>query len=242
VDAGQVITRGDDHAVVLPARAAAAVEFPEQASGKYRKFAYSSAFGFSGDVAGLFGPVITDSMLAFTDEEGNRRVRLGVDAAGVEDGMTWSTWSPWPDVRVDSVCWAIDSSRHGRLHRVQTERTLDALESGFAIGLDTPGDLSAAAVTASTDRVSISTSCGCSAIVELRGDRRPVARNLAVNASLMHPRTAVPALKGPLEAGDHRLVSFVFASPSDTLAPDEAVGMSARAADLLDRISTEIRT
>ncbi|MGB0114064.1 MAG: DUF2264 domain-containing protein [Ilumatobacteraceae bacterium] len=242
VDAGQVITRGHDHAVVLPARAAAAVDFPEQASGKYRKFAYSSSFGFSGDVAGLFGPVITDSMLALTDDEGNRRVRLGVDAAGVEDAMTWSTWSPWPDVRIDSVCWAVDSSHHGRLHRVRTDRALDAVDSGFAIGLDTPDDLTTDAVVKGADRVAISTSHGSSAIIGLLGDRRPVARNLSVNASLMHPRTAVPALKGRLEPGDHRLAALIVASPSAALdrgTAAEVVDIPAAATNLLERISTE---
>ena len=88
-DAGQVITRSADHAVVMNSRPAAALEFPEQAAAKYRKFAYSSAFGFSGDVVDMFGSVHTDSMLALTDSDGDRRVCLGVDAAGVEstDGI-----------------------------------------------------------------------------------------------------------------------------------------------------------
>ena len=131
-DAGQVITRDGDHAVILSARPAVGLDFPEQCAAKYRKFAYSSVFGFSGDVADMFGSIHTDSMLALTDADGNRRVRLGIEAAGVEDAMTWSTWHPWPDVRVDSVCWAVDASLHGRVHRVRTERDLTAVESGFA--------------------------------------------------------------------------------------------------------------
>ena len=199
-DAGQVITRDGDQAVILSARPAVGLDFPEQCAAKYRKFAYSSVFGFSGDVADMFGSIHTDSMLALTDADGNRRVRLGVEAAGVEDAMTWSTWHPWPDVRVDSVCWAVDASRHGRVHRVRTERDLTGVESGFAIGLDAPGDLLGDGASVEDGRATIATGQGVSAIVDTPLDatapRRPITRNLAVNASLVHPRTAVPALSG----------------------------------------------
>ena len=79
-DAGWVVARGADHAVALIGRTEHRLDFPEHASAKYRKFAYSSAFGFSGDVPDILGRVTTDSMLALTDAEGNRRSRPGIDA------------------------------------------------------------------------------------------------------------------------------------------------------------------
>ncbi len=241
-DAGQVIARDGDHAVILSARPAVALDFPEQCAAKYRKFAYSSAFGFSGDVSDMFGSVHTDSILALTDADGNRRVRLGVEAAGVEDAMTWSTWHPWPDVRVDSVCWAVDASLHGRIHRVRTERSLTGVESGFAIGLDAPGDLLGDGASTGQNRAMIETSQGVSAIVDTPPDatapRRPITRNLAVNASLMHPRTAIPALSGALSAGDHRIACMVHASPTrSNHAPIEPGTAPRTALDLLERIS-----
>ena len=242
VDAGQVISRDDAHAVILPAHRAVAANFPEQAAAKYRKFAYSSAFGFSGDVPDMFGSVHTDSMLALTDSDGDRRVRLGVDSAGVENAMAWSTWHPWPDVRVDTVCWAIDALSHGRVHRIRTARELSAIESGFAIGLDSPGDLIAGAGSTSGHRAMLNTSLGCSAIIDVPigggRARRPVTRNLAVNASLVHPRTAVPALQSSVIDGDTRLGCLVVASPSqaftisdtvDVTIPDDVI-------ELLDRV------
>ena len=239
-DAGQVITRDADHAVILSARPAAPLDFPEQCAAKYRKFAYSSVFGFSGDVADMFGSIHTDSMLALIDAEGNRRVRLGIEAAGVEDAMTWSTWHPWPDVRVDSVCWAIDASRHGRVHRVRTGRDLTGIESGFAIGLDTPGDLLGDGVRTDDGLAMITTSRGVSAIVELDGTtpRRPITRNLAVNASLMHPRTAVPALSGVVAAGDHTIACIVHATPaSSAVDRPEPSTVPAAALELVERVA-----
>lgn len=254
-DAGQVIARDDRHALMLSARAATALNFPEQAAAKYRKFAYSSAFGFSGDVADMVGAVHTDSMLALTDLDGNRRVRLGIDAAGVEDTMTWSTWRPWPDVRIDTVCWVVDASRHGRIHRIRTARDLTGVESGFAIGLDTPSDLAGDGAAAADGRASITTSIGTSAIVDLAvlpvPNRRPILRNLAVNASLVHPRTAVPALSGPLPTGVHTIACLVVATPhpihpknAQERAPGArsdahfgVVGVPDPAAELLERIA-----
>lgn len=245
VDSGQVITRGTDHAVVLPALEAMAFDFPEQASAKYRKFAYSSVFGFSGDIGDIMGSVHTDSMLALTDAEGNRRVRLGIEAAGVEDAMTWSTWRPWPDVRVDTVCWAVDSSWHGRLHRVRNARLLTGFDSGFALGLSSPDGSVKDSIDSGGDRAVLHTSHGCSATIDLHGERRGIVRNLAVNASLLNSRTAVPGMVGELPVGDNRLATMIFASPSVDLPDDHPSGptngslsIPERAMALLDRVSS----
>ena len=188
--------------MILSGRAAVALDFPEQAAAKYRKFAYSSTFGFSGDVADMFGAVHTDSMLALTDVDGNRRVRLGIDAAGVEDAMTWSTWHPWPDVRVDSVCWAIDASRHGRIHRIRNGRDLVGVESGFAIGLDGPGDLLGDGNRTSGDRSVITTTAGISAIIDLPVAEREPGRSRVGSPDVDRspatwPSTRASCIRGP---------------------------------------------
>ncbi len=244
-DAGQLIARGVDHAVVLPARTAVALDFPEQSPSKYRKFAYSSVFGFSGDIADTYGVVHTDSMLALTTVDGQRRIRLGVEAAGVDevDGLaiSWSTWHPWSDVRVDTVCWLLDSSGHGRVHRVRSARTLSALESGFAIGLDRTDDLARGALVRDGRRAAITTSGGCSAIVDVpvagSPRRRPIGRNLAVNASLVHPRTAVPALECRDLGVDATLGAIVVATPSTTVVDAVEAVVPPAAIAVLDRIA-----
>jgi hypothetical protein len=228
-DAGWVVARGNDHAVALLARPTSPTDFPEESAAKYRKFAYSSVFGFSGDLPDLGGDVHTDSVLAFTDSEGNRRIRSGAEAGGLEAGMVWSTWHPWPDVRVDTVCWAIDSSWHGRLHRIRTDRALRSVEAGFAIA--TGGSREAG-----PDRAVLRAGGACSAMIGLEGDRVGAIRDLAVNANLIQPRTAVPALESGLSVGEHRLASIVFASPSENL-PDDHPEIPTAAAVLIERVS-----
>ena len=226
---GWVVSRGADHAVALVARTAGRRAFPEESPAKYRKFAYSSVFGFSGDVADLEGGIYTDSMLALTDAEGNRRVRSSVEAAGVEDGMAWSIWFPWPEVRIDTVCWAVDSSWHGRLHRVRTARPLRGIETGFAAAIEGARDTGA-------ERAILRAGDGCSAIIGLAGGRSGAICDLAINANLVTPRTAVPALCGELPAGDHHLFAVVFASPTDDL-PDVHPQLPTAATTLLVRTS-----
>jgi hypothetical protein len=265
-DAGWVVARDAHQAVALVARRAPDLELPEQAAAKYRKFAYSSVFGFSGDFADALGVVHTDSMLALSDADasdrmsgvaelseqiasllvrtgagGHRRVRLGSARAGVEDGLAWSTWWPWPDVRIDTVCVAVDGAWHLRFHRTRNERPLHAIESGFAVGF-TPvrGEPDPASAEVRPGVAVFRTNLGCSAIVEWEaareGRREGSVRALPPNANLMHPHVAVPLLSRSLPAGDHRLACAVFASPVDDL-PDEWPAVPSRATALLDRIS-----
>jgi hypothetical protein len=84
------------------------------------------------------------------------------------------------------------------------------------------------------------TAHGASAIVDLGGERKAILRNLAVNASVMRQRTAVPALTGALDTGDHRLAALVIASPSFDLLIEPSFDRSEipeEALALLDRAS-----
>lgn len=263
-DAGWVVTSDDHQAVALVAQPTPGLGQIEQGAAKYRKFAYSSAFGFSGDLPDALGVVHTDSMLALADAArdphlhagvealsprvasllestgagGRRRVKLGSDRAGVEDDVAWSTWRPWPDVRIDTVCVAVDGAWHLRLHRIRSKRPLHTIESGFALGY-TPlhGKPDSSAVEIRADFAVLRTEHGCSAVVGLEGGRDGAVRPLAVNANLMHPNTAVPVLVRTLEIGDHALSCAVFASPVDDV-PESCPTIPPHAEALLERIAS----
>jgi hypothetical protein len=139
---------------------------------------------------------------------------------------------------VDTLCWAVDASLHGRIHRVRSSRRLSAIESGFALGLDTPGDLLGPGNATGGDRAVLSTTHGCSAIIDLpqpaMRSRRPIARNLAVNASLVWPRTAVPALESRELDVDSTLAALVYANPADI--PDRTNGSGGTALPNIDLV------
>ncbi|MGB8857771.1 MAG: DUF2264 domain-containing protein [Ilumatobacteraceae bacterium] len=228
---GFILHRDDVQAVALVAHQGPPFSMFEQYAAKYRKFAYSTVFGFSGDLEPMFSSRTTDSMLALTDDSGVRRVRLGVEAAGLEDGMAWSTWHPWPDVRVDTVLWG-GAPWHGRLHRIRSARQLATEETGFALSYD-PDDYGRVRAEA---RLGATTAWGHSSIVDVHGAREQTVRALPGNANVMYPHTVVPMLTARLEAGDHRLGCLVHASPN-AAAPKVAPAVPDAAVQLLDRIS-----
>jgi hypothetical protein len=253
-DAGWVVARDRHQATALVAQEAWDLAFPEQAAAKYRKFAYSSAFGFSGDVADLFGATVTDSMLALTDGDGTRRVRLGVQAAGVGDGLAWSCWTPWANVRIDTVCWAIDASWHGRVHRIRTGRSLDTVESGFAVaGGPEPDALRVAPERLGDEQAVFTTPAGATTAVfglpdvnlgPLRSGvrRRGAVRAVGVNANLYVPHAATALLTAPLPAGDHVLACAVYAHPHQPPAGDDPrrpVRVPDHAAAMLESIAAK---
>jgi hypothetical protein len=234
-DAGWVTDRDADHAVCFVGRQGLPFEFMEQTAAKYDKFAYSSVFGFSGDVEPAFQQATTDSTLSLTDAGGRRLSRHATVAGGVEDGCAWSTWFPWDDVRVDSVVWG-GTPWHGRIHRIRTGRSLSAEESGFAVA-DEPDALRSIDGADHATVAKVVGANGCSAIIDLSGERRAKVRTLPVNANIMHPHARVPLLIGDLGPGEHLLSSIVFASPSADTVADDQPSISAVAQALLDRIS-----
>jgi len=229
-EAGWVCDRDEHQAVALLGKAGLPISFMEQATAKYDKLVYSSAFGFSGEVDPAFGPATTDSTISLTDDDEQRRTRADVVAGGVEDGMAWSTFFPWPDVRVDTVTWG-GTPWHGRLHRIRNERAVEVEEGGFAVAAD-PGGLGD---DPTGGKSTVSTDAGVSMIVDPTGARESERRSLPVNANLHHPNTAVPLLVGRLEPGDHLLETLVFATPVANAEPGERPQTPAEARALLDR-------
>lgn len=100
---------------------------------KYTKFAYSSRFGFTIE-RGRFGlkHAACDSMLLLADGDSYFRGRRECEAVRVDENYIFSRWSPWHDVHIDT--WLVPfGDWHLRLHRVNSARTLQTVEGGFAV-------------------------------------------------------------------------------------------------------------
>ena len=236
--AGWILDRDNAHAVALSGKRSPSVRFLEQTSAKYEKFAYSSRYGFAGEVEFHYGAPMTDSTLVLSDgsDGADRRSRSRVEEGLIEEGqfdevgadpddgpMLWSRWRPWPDVVVDTVL-AGGAACHHRLHLIRTARTLTAVETGFAVAVDsirlTEG-LSVVEVVASTGIAAIRTAHDHTGMVDGDGSRTGQARPLPPNAGSTYPSTAVPVLRGKLEPGEHVLTCTVWAGPAAS-APDPA--------------------
>lgn len=208
--AGLILDRDDTQVVALSGRRSPAFTFLEQTAAKYDKFAYSSMFGFSGDVEFHYGDAVTDSTLILTDGD-HRKVRTGIEDAFVENSMLWSRWRPWPDVVVDTVLSG-GAPWHHRVHLIRTGRQLFVTETGFAIGIDSLWFGENVDADHGRGHAVINAPSGVSGIRDALGERRGEARPLPPNANIIRPQTAVPAITTTLDPGEHILETVVFAS------------------------------
>jgi len=239
--AGWVLDRDDTHAVALSGRRSPPVRFLEQTTAKYEKFAYSSRYGFSGEVEFHYGDALTDSTLLLRDGT-ERRTRSSVEDAFIEHGpdgpLLWSRWRPWPDVVVDTVL-AGGAPWHHRLHLVRTGRGLMAIETGFALAVDSmrisEGPL-APEVRSEDGLAVVRTATDLSGMVDGDGGRSGEVRPLPPNAGMVYPQGAVPVLRCLLQPGEHILAcSVVAASGVDGINVDLAPTVPRSAYDLLER-------
>lgn len=166
---------------------------------KYKKFAYSSRYGFSveSDVLG-FSLGAFDNMIAFSDDGTHYRVREHCVKAFIAGDVLLSLWEPWRDVKVET--WLIPSGPwHVRVHRITSPRALSTIEGGFAApktdfeaDVEHSGESSAWVLSKLGD---------FSGIVDFSQHGRSARVNAPHgNTSIMFPRTLVPQLRGSVEA------------------------------------------
>ncbi|MDU2021206.1 MAG: DUF2264 domain-containing protein, partial [Leclercia adecarboxylata] len=174
---------------------------------KYTKFAYSSRFGFTIE-RGRFGlkHAACDSMLLLADGDNYFRGRRECEAVRIDENYIFSRWSPWHDVHIES--WLVPFGEwHLRLHRINSARTLQTVEGGFAV-IKTEPQLS--------ERGSyLSAANGNSAIVDLSPavNRQPDCVVTPPNSSVMFADcAAIPVLGTTVPQGESWLCCAVTAS------------------------------
>ncbi|MDP6975881.1 MAG: DUF2264 domain-containing protein [Acidimicrobiales bacterium] len=228
---GFVVDRDDDHVVVLSGRRSPTFAFLEQNAAKYGKLAYSSRFGFCGEVEFPYADLGTDSTVRVSDGEATH-TRWNVQDAFVEDGMVWSRWRPFDDVVIDTVLCG-GAPWHHRVHLVRTDRALTVADSGFAVATDSLRFGSDLADEQGDGRVLLRTGDAASGI---RGDGEGSARPLPPNAGTTFPHTAIPVLTSTLEPGEHLLRRSVLGTGDQTgTAWDEPPTIPEAAVELLER-------
>ena len=210
---GMVFTHQPGHTVLLVAGPETGQQMravPE----KYKKFAYSSRYGFSIESDALgFEVGAFDSMIALSDDGTHYRVREHCLDAYLAGDVLFSLWEPWNDVKVET--WLIPNGPwHIRVHRVTSPRALSTIEGGFAAPRtdfnadERHGEESSAWV--------LSTLGDFSGILDVSTPNRSARiMNPHGNTSIMFPRTFVPQLRGVVEANSPRVFTCaVLAGPN----------------------------
>ncbi|EPV5022899.1 DUF2264 domain-containing protein [Enterobacter hormaechei] len=173
---------------------------------KYTKFAYSSRFGFTLE-RGRFGlkHAACDSMLLLADGDDYFRGRRECEEVRVDENYIFSRWSPWRDVQI--ATWQIPFGEwHLRLHRINSTRTLQTVEGGFAV-MKTAHQVRERGCYLLAEN-------GSSVIVDLSPiiQRQPDSIVTPPNSSIMFAECAsIPLLKADLPQGESWLCCAVLA-------------------------------
>jgi hypothetical protein len=231
--AAMVLDRDEHHAVALMAQRGRPRN--EHSPAKYRRFAYSSRFGFNLDIPPLPNlpiPYLADSMLTLHDGDQARRRDGDADIAGVQDGVAYLRWRPWPDVTVDTVL-AGGTPWQFRLHRIRSARALTGYETGFAIA-----SLPETLVPSAVDNASawVSGPAGSCAILDLNQLRTGGMQLGSPNANVMTPHTVMPYLTGDIAKGEHELACAVWTGAA-TLNPPAPPPCPEIARKILDQLA-----
>lgn len=203
-----VVNRDDQQAQML--NGGRGIWFPRQGVAKYGKFAYSSAFTFSLDPDDPSFEDVTDSMLVLSDADRVHRVRSSVADSGIEGDVAWSRWYPFPDVEVITVLCG-EAPWHARIHHIRTQRALETVEGGFAVGIDDELTDRGTSREASDGMARIQTTRAISLIMDHESSRHAAVRDLQPNTNITHPRSVAPVLYGSLAAGTHVLACVAAA-------------------------------
>lgn len=175
---------------------------------KYCKFAYSTRFGFTIE-RGRYGlaHASIDSMLLLSERDNYWRGRRECQNVVTVNGIIYSRWSPWDNVKIDT--WLVPIGEwHVRIHHLNTARPLDCAEGGYSVpNRPLPEkDIKRGSSTLKTNNA-ISTIV-CLSALHRTGEEvlTPPNSNL-----LFAERAAIPVLRGQLSIGKHVLATAVWA-------------------------------
>jgi hypothetical protein len=180
---------------------------------KYSKFAYSARFGFcvSHSAYGI-EKAGCDSMLLLSEGDGYWRERRKATDQEAGEGWLKSRWQPWDDVSVITAL-ARMGDWHVRIHRIESGRSLLAVEGGFSIPRCNDTDESPPVLDAAgegTASALLLFPWATSRIVALESgfpkEMSPASRRgslivPAPNLNVIHPQTAIPVLEGAAAPG-----------------------------------------
>jgi hypothetical protein len=210
---GFIISNSANDAQLLCAGHASSFDMNHGAQ-KYGKFAYSARFGFcvSHSNYGL-EKIGCDSTLVLSEGDGYWRERRKATDQEAGDGWLKSRWQPWNDVSVVTAL-ARMGDWHIRIHRIESGRSLLAVEGGFSIPRCNDTDEAPPVRNASgegTASALVLFPWAASRIVALENGfpaeltpasyRRGSTLVPAPNLNVLHPLVAIPTLEGAMEPG-----------------------------------------
>lgn len=219
-NANQIITHSDDsnHVWMLTSGQLELNNYVNTES-KYTKFAYSNQFGFTLERGRYqLKHNACDSMLLLSEGDGYFRGRRECESVEVTDQYIVSTWRPWKNVVVTT--WLIPCSDwHIRVHCIDSERALEAVEGGFSIR-----KLPDSVIESTEERCLVVSDDKESQVVNLlSGDTESGCVTTPPNSNILYPEQAyIPTVTHQIKTDQYWMASAIYAGKRqpDHEAPD----------------------
>jgi hypothetical protein len=197
------------------------------AAQKYGKFAYSARYGFCVSHGGQnLADAGGDSALLLSDANAGDtywRERRGVSEIRSGENWTSSVWRPWPDVRIITTLVSL-GAWHLRIHRIESGRTLRAVEGGFAVRRFNAFDEAPPVDNAAAEKREALAAFpwGASRIIALEKDSRRTGTLIitAPNLNVLETSSVIPVLEGMVEPGVTVWIAAVRAGDRDTVTAE----------------------
>lgn len=206
-EARMLISHSDDQ---LQAYVAGQIERKQaHVDAKYSKLVYSTRFGVSVSKGSIYykqGGF--DNCLALSEGNTYYRSKLESESYEISEIDIVSTWWPWPNVKIITRIIPIDEW-HIRIHEIQNERKLHAIEGGFSVPIEKTDHIIRAA-----DKTQYISRVGTSTAIALKGYTNADVQIPEPNTNLYFKRSAYPILEADLEIGEHVLISLIGGTAS----------------------------
>lgn len=177
-----------------------------QSVAKYGKFVYDTCFGFNVAKSGYsVYENAPDSMLAF-EIDGDCHVRRISMESAVHETDTWSRWSPYPGIVVETIIEP-DAKGHTRYHKITSEIACTAYDCGFAVACRDEDYMTSHA----DGRRAEAGNCFSSCTVTGNSEGVGVILGTSPNTNVLYRKTVLPAVKYEIPRGSIEIVTRVDA-------------------------------
>ena len=180
-----------------------------QTAAKYGKFAYDSKFGFSiAKSCFELHENAPDNMLAFVIN-GYVYVRRICQESKITETEVYSKWSPYPGITVKTTL-VPNEEGHIRTHEIISDLECIAYDCGFAVNRGDKRDVDYQDSTGDHQAKSENRESLC-AVTCLKGHGRGEVIYADANTNLLHPKTAIPAIRYEIKPGEQVIETRVEA-------------------------------
>ncbi|MCR5217036.1 MAG: DUF2264 domain-containing protein [Lachnospiraceae bacterium] len=175
---------------------------------KYGKFSYDTCFGFSVSKSSYnFFENAPDSMLAFIVDGDCHVRRIGLEGR-IEEHSTYSKWSPYPGIMVETTI-DVDLEGSTRRHVITSTISCKARDCGYTVACRDEDGMEKCVEGGSAFAKNRFSSCK---VTSLQGEGVGMVEGVSPNTNILYRKTVLPLVEYEIHPGCQTIVTRVDAT------------------------------